>query len=991
MESCLILLRPANALATRGHPLFLPAMKRFLKWCLILVLLLLVLVMLALWLVVPPVAKNMIAKKGSEALGRPVAVETIQINPFGMKTRLEGLTIGGDSETDPNWIELAGATLNPDLLQSILQRRAIIETVHLDQPLIRLQRSEDGSLNLTRLVPAGTNTTNEVAAVEKEVKAETNHVASLPDLEFKDIAIHQARFEYQDDQVGFNKVVEVMNLSVRDFRTTQTNTVHVDVKTVEQETFVVDGTFCIAPLQAELQLDLNGVTIEKYRPWFKDILVPELFGKATIKAKLLVNQEADQPIVVRIEDGSFALADFRLAAEPPVEYPALHIDGVSVDLLKQELIIGSIKGDGMRGGVVQTENDGLNVMQWFNLPQTAPAASNAVVEISEPSELDPSAKPSWKIVLQELELKDHQFTYTDEALATTVPLALELSGKNLGNHGEMGVADFLAKLGDNQGELKVKAEVEGESGTGKANFNLSGLGLGIAQPWIDPHANVEIKEGTVSFSGDIDFVDMLATAGKATLKAKAGLGGWTITGDEEPLFSWNEIDVGEIDFAYPAMDWSVAGIRLDGVDVHLGRDADGVFNLSKISTKPAAEKEAEPVASNTVAKVEAPEPKKKPPTPYGKSSRGRIKAAEARAETVEVAKQEKVAEAKASAEAKANAAAAKEAQGPGLQLFIDSIQLANCQLHYVDETVDPPLKTQIEDVDVSLTEFNLGRESNFDFTFDGSVQYGAPIEASGRYDASISKVFPNIKLMIKNIYLEPVRGISGKYIGREIVGGAVSIKHELVVEPDLLRGEFKFLFDHIKMGEKVDSPDAIKAPIGLALFALGKQGKVDEEIKIEGNPNDPQFRIGSMIWRAILNLVAKIVGAPVTMASDAVGGLAGVVVPGGKAVELSYIDFEDGSAELSSKTKAALDTLAVTLKDKPFMDLRLALPGKHDSNLLEGTAGERILAVRRYMAETHGLKRTRVLGMPAGILDKKQKLPSEQNRFRTHIERLDRE
>ena len=107
----------------------------------------------------------------------------------------------------------------------------------------------------------------------------------------------------------------------------------------------------------------------------------------------------------------------------------------------------------------------------------------------------------------------------------------------------------------------------------------------------------------------------------------------------------------------------------------------------------------------------------------------------------------------------------------------------------------------------------------------------------------------------------------------------------------------------------------ITLDMGLAVALLAdRNGVIDLNLPISGSLNDPQFRIGPVIWKVITNLVTKAITAPFSLLANAFGGGAG-------GSELSSVAFAPGSAGLSDSARAGLDKVAQALQDRPALKL----------------------------------------------------------------------
>ena len=102
-----------------------------------------------------------------------------------------------------------------------------------------------------------------------------------------------------------------------------------------------------------------------------------------------------------------------------------------------------------------------------------------------------------------------------------------------------------------------------------------------------------------------------------------------------------------------------------------------------------------------------------------------------------------------------------------------------------------------------------------------------------------------------------------KFAGYKIAEGKISLDLQYKVRDGQLEGANQIVIDKLTLGERVDSPDALKLPLELAIAILkDSDGRIDLGLPVSGNIDDPQFSYGALIWKAIGNLLTKIVTAP---------------------------------------------------------------------------------------------------------------------------------
>jgi uncharacterized protein DUF748 len=164
----------------------------------------------------------------------------------------------------------------------------------------------------------------------------------------------------------------------------------------------------------------------------------------------------------------------------------------------------------------------------------------------------------------------------------------------------------------------------------------------------------------------------------------------------------------------------------------------------------------------------------------------------------------------------------------------------------------------------------------------------------------------------------------GQFMGREVDKGKMSVDLNYQLEGKHLVGQNKIVLDQFELGKKVDSPEATHLPVGLAIAILKDgDGQIHLDVPVEGDVDDPNFRLGKVIWQFITNLLKKVALAPFAL----LGGLFG----GGDHDELSHVDFLAGTSTLVEDQQASLDRLAEALGKRPA--LKIEVRGKVDSVL----------------------------------------------------------
>jgi hypothetical protein len=114
-----------------------------------------------------------------------------------------------------------------------------------------------------------------------------------------------------------------------------------------------------------------------------------------------------------------------------------------------------------------------------------------------------------------------------------------------------------------------------------------------------------------------------------------------------------------------------------------------------------------------------------------------------------------------------------------------------------------------------------------------------------------------------------------------------------------------------------------------------RNGVIDIDLPLSGSLDDPQFSIGALIAKAVVNLLTKIVTAPFSVLAD--GG-----------TDLSMVEFKPGTAELAGGSQQVVDTVATALLDRP--GLKLGITGQADAKG-EAAALQRVMLESQIVAE----------------------------------------
>ena len=191
-----------------------------------------------------------------------------------------------------------------------------------------------------------------------------------------------------------------------------------------------------------------------------------------------------------------------------------------------------------------------------------------------------------------------------------------------------------------------------------------------------------------------------------------------------------------------------------------------------------------------------------------------------------------------------------------------------------------------------------------------------PVEITGVINPFSQHMTNELKIAVNNVDLTPTSPYSGRFAGYRIAKGKLNLALSYHLSGRNLKSENVITLDQFTFGDKVDSPEATKLPVRLAIAILkDRNGKIELDVPIEGSLDDPQFRLHKVVVRAIVNLLTKVATSPFSLLGAAFGG---------RGEEMNYQDFAPGSFELEASGREKLDALVKALYQRPALQLEIA-------------------------------------------------------------------
>jgi hypothetical protein len=267
---------------------------------------------------------------------------------------------------------------------------------------------------------------------------------------------------------------------------------------------------------------------------------------------------------------------------------------------------------------------------------------------------------------------------------------------------------------------------------------------------------------------------------------------------------------------------------------------------------------------------------------------------------------------------KKDAAPAKPG-APGTDPFpyrVRRVLVSGGEVDFADLSLITPFGTRIHELKGVVAGVSSTRNARAQVKLDGRVDAYGTAKVDGELNSSDPKAFTNIGLAFRNVEMSRLSPYSGQFAGRKIDSGKLTVDLKYRVERSKLKGDNRLVVERMKLGDKVKSPEAVDLPLDLAVALLSdSNGVIDLGLPVSGDLDSPEFSYGALIWKALVNILTKVVTSPFR----ALGGL----LPGGGEEGFDAIAFDAGRPELPAPEREKLAQLAGALQKRPQLKLKV--------------------------------------------------------------------
>ncbi len=180
------------------------------------------------------------------------------------------------------------------------------------------------------------------------------------------------------------------------------------------------------------------------------------------------------------------------------------------------------------------------------------------------------------------------------------------------------------------------------------------------------------------------------------------------------------------------------------------------------------------------------------------------------------------------------------------------LKVVDADVDFADESLPIPFKRSISALNGNIGIFDIASRSPTRIKLEGQVGEYGQLNVSGAVRALDPTQNTDITAQFVNVEMPGASPYVIRFAGHKVASGKLDLNLHYVLRDGILDGDHKIVLRDFALGEKVPSPDALDLPYGLAISLLkDSSGNIDIDLPVEGDVNDPTFRIGGVIMKAL--------------------------------------------------------------------------------------------------------------------------------------------
>jgi hypothetical protein len=851
---------------------------------------LLVIYAVAGFYVLPAVLKWKMPEIIQQETGRKTSISKIQINPFSLLASLQGFEI--QEQNGKPFVAFDTFYIKMNAIQSITQSALVIEKMFLEKPFVHIARQKNGEFNFNDLLK------DKKEAKEKEDKQlfpvniiklsisegkflwEDYHF-DKPEKEdiypinfdienFTTKADTQSRlgmsfilssggnFEWQGD-VGINPITSSGHIKLDKVKLQRIselalqNTIQFDLQ--GSELLEADYKFRYADKGLELiinhcKLDIRDFQFSQKKPGKVLVKTPAFVFEANYKVGY-----ADNNLNLTVNEGKFDVRNFQLSEKGQdkvlAKIPEFALRGLGFNLDRQELTIESVSAKDADFQAWLNAEGIINYQTLFPVSNTEEnSSSKAGAKPAKPE------KAPWNIKINSIALNNFGVVFEDQALKKPVLMSAKPIDFKLTNFSSKTGArlPFHLSIGVNKtGSIKLDGDTVIEPFSAQLALDIKNIALEKFQPYADKFVRLDIIDGSFNMDGNVSVAKPENSKLDVKFKGNSGVAS-LITRDQllnKDFVKWKNLTFKDINADLLANSYTAETLIIDKPYARVVISKDKSVNVKDI----------------VIARKSKPDVSVKP-------------------EKNEPVNQNKP------------------------YFKIAKVKMIEGSSDFADLSLILPFAAQINSLDGGASGVSSEKKATVIIGLKGNAYDLAPVDVKG--EVSPYRGDYDVELNFQGLPMPLISPYMVQFAGYKVEKGKLTLGLKYKVVNNQLTASNSILIDQLILGEKVENPNAVSLPLELAIALLkDSNGKIKIDVPITGSLEDPKFSIGTIIVKALMNAISKVVTSPFRALASLIG----------TKEDLSTINFAAGKAVLDAHQREKLDGLSKALKERPILNL----------------------------------------------------------------------
>ncbi|MFV9655982.1 DUF748 domain-containing protein [Pseudomonas sp. NY15366] len=489
------------------------------------------------FLIVPGIALRIANQQLAQYATVPASLQRVQLNPFTLELSLWGLRIGESGQEQLSFQRLY-ANLQSDSLWSGALHLSDIE---LDGARSEILFAKDGTLNLTQLL--------RLPESQAEPKAESSEPFPL---RIDSIRLREKALRFQDlrpsEPVEF--AYDALDLELHNLTTLAGNNAQMTMTASGPHGARIDwrGQISLTPITSSGSLSISDGRLSTFWPYVRDALPLVLKeGEVDLSSDYQLDLSSGTELQlskIKVQLAPFAIDDPQ--GKPLVRLQHLDVDNSSLDLAKQQVVVGQVRSQGLEAWAAREADGQLDWQKLFAKPESAKS------EATEPAEQTGESKP-WQVLLQDVQLRDYKAHLADRVPQQEVAVDVGPLNLDLKNFDSLGDKPFELRLDSGlgrQGKLQAAGQVQLNPTTAQLKVATQDIDLRLAQAYLAPFIRLELRSGLLGSDLDVQLKSAEPLALSVSGNARVDQLHTLDTLRERDFVRWKQVRVNGLDYRH---------------------------------------------------------------------------------------------------------------------------------------------------------------------------------------------------------------------------------------------------------------------------------------------------------------------------------------------------------------------------------------------------------------------------------------------------------